>query len=774
MFRSFVLSLFLCQSLGAMCCSANKVEEIVHHSNKLLTAGELIGALENCHLSMIDAIIEKGLNHEKFISLIRPFVYNNLCRSEKIVAIFLKMPHDRRKRFCNFLLSFLIPNEDASNIIQVANSICPEDYAHYQKIIFSLYKMYFLTNATKLKCVEKILKLPIKKLTPNFIEFVKDITPLFYRELIPHAIDLAEKHQAQDYPILKKSYKELSNDVPKNNHNQIFRVLEFVPLQELSAFIGVVNTFYSIAKDYKIYIIEKLSFYMSLNQKTCYNRCLNIDQNKFDMLNKLSSLLTIHRLFSCLEVMSEFNFTTDFYIMVKKMTRGLEQDKILNFIKSVKDIDIACIKEEHYQILKESNSPDEFRGPMLNYIIKLSKEQLTTPFVKTLKKYSKSYDYETMLASLTYDEMLRIPSLQVPDFFNTAGFFRSAKYMLLQETPIIDLERYIEFYQIIYNSNRISSFNIIKPNLQLLFIDYCLGHPSLFSYVPGFILFESLKNVENSNELLEIFNTLRRDYYVPHQERRQNYASEIHSYAGQLVLTENMTRLNFNNAVINYISGKISLERPTFQNIKHLLRHIFNETLMGPLKQDSLTEETFTWCMDRILKEEEETFITTYLYVVESIGDAALPIWLQAFIDESINAYGAQKGSCIRGIQERVVTSLRAVPIMDEILLNYFQQAETAFTHRVKAHQLSDYNFWAKILQENGCTPLQDENEIKPIYQKQLEQYFAPLNANARMIISSALEVFEDSVKGKNDGVWSKIKAAWPDMETDTDGDKLE
>ncbi|CAO4838708.1 MAG: hypothetical protein CNLJKLNK_00008 [Holosporales bacterium] len=159
--------------------------------------------------------------------------------------------------------------------------------------------------------------------------------------------------------------------------------------------------------------------------------------------------------------------------------------------------------------------------------------------------------------------------------------------------------------------------------------------------------------------------------------------------------------------------------------------------------------------------------VVTYLEQKDNTH-GKLATWLYAFMDESKNAYdGRNSESCIKGVKERVITSLRsAIPEGDTTLENLFHQAETPFMMAAKSAKLTDYAFWAEKLMAKGVTSNTPEADAKIKFSEALVEFFGT-DKGAQEIIDATLKTFDDSKSDSGDaslrltpgdGLWSKIK----------------
>ncbi|CAO4842524.1 MAG: hypothetical protein CNLJKLNK_00584 [Holosporales bacterium] len=228
--------------------------------------------------------------------------------------------------------------------------------------------------------------------------------------------------------------------------------------------------------------------------------------------NFLSKFLYKDDATSCLEEIRQKKIpqeklTPAFFNMIERLSIGLRKEDNYLLVKNSFDVDTTKIKEIHYQKIEALKILDPLGLiKTFDFMINLQEDQLSKTFIDIIKKYSKLYFLDDMLNALTYDEILRIPSFNVPKIDNTPHFFRTAKYMLLQEKPIIELERYTAFYKMAYT--RLDSFNHLRQDLQLIFIDFCLSHPTFLDRISGCTLAESIGVPITQEDLLKTLNEL--------------------------------------------------------------------------------------------------------------------------------------------------------------------------------------------------------------------------------------------------------------------------
>ena len=130
-----------------------------------------------------------------------------------------------------------------------------------------------------------------------------------------------------------------------------------------------------------------------------------------------------------------------------------------------------------------------------------------------------------------------------------------------------------------------------------------------------------------------------------------------------------------------------------------------------------------------------------------------LRTWISTFMDESKNAYGNRSNpdSCVKGVRERVITSLRSVFYNDPAFQDVFGQGETKKILKVKKTALNNMDVWAKKMYGDynvkSTTP---EAEAKKIYEKALKDYFSDIKdveyeAEISEAINQMLDLFENS-----------------------------
>jgi hypothetical protein len=147
-----------------------------------------------------------------------------------------------------------------------------------------------------------------------------------------------------------------------------------------------------------------------------------------------------------------------------------------------------------------------------------------------------------------------------------------------------------------------------------------------------------------------------------------------------------------------------------------------------------------------------------------------LKTWLATFMSESASAYQgrANANSCVKGVKERVITSLRSALADEPDFQDVFGQAEVRQTLKVKMAALTDMDLWAKRMLKAGVNSTTAEAEAKQKYQQALEEYFSDMRdatntAEIEASISTMLDAFDDSTTEHN-GKTVTEKGAWHKM----------
>ncbi|CAO4846172.1 MAG: hypothetical protein CNLJKLNK_00415 [Holosporales bacterium] len=313
----------------------------------------------------------------------------------------------------------------------------------------------------------------------------------------------------------------------------------------------------------------------------------------------------------------------------------------------------------------------------------------------------------------------------------------------------------------------------VHPDHYPFLQNFIRQNPGYFSYVFAMDFNDDIEKNMTQQDLQELLERLHREYYNDAPAGTpQGLAFEIHTFANQEVVGETGEKQSFNQAVLNHIESSIEGDALDYNIVLGLLSSELATLKNDPLKSDAINEEVYNWVIKSNEEPQDKNVIATVVTYLEKKDNThgKLATWLYAFMDESKNAYdGRNSESCIKGVKERVITSLRsAIPEGDTTLENLFHQAETPFMMAAKSAKLTDYAFWAQQLKQKGITLNSSQDEAKDKFKEALVEFFG-MDEHAQEIIDATLAIFDDSESDSDDASlrlrsgdshWSNIKAA--------------
>ncbi|CAO4839533.1 MAG: hypothetical protein CNLJKLNK_00910 [Holosporales bacterium] len=323
-------------------------------------------------------------------------------------------------------------------------------------------------------------------------------------------------------------------------------------------------------------------------------------------------------------------------------------------------------------------------------------------------------------------------------------------------------------------ASTIATFGNFYSDYYAFLQNFTRQNPSFFTYVPVREFNFFVKPGMTQQQLQELLESLHRQYYRQAPAGTPvALAFEIHNFANQTVVGETGEKQRFNQAVLNHLQRSIQGPVLAYDVVLDLLRAELATLKSDPLKSNAIDEEVYNWVIQANKDMQDKNAIATVVTYLEQKDNThgKLRTWLYAFMDESKKAYdGKNTQSCIKGVKERVITSLRsAVPEGDSALENLFHQAEAPFMLAAKSKRLTDYAFWAKKLEQKGVTSSSSQDEAKIKFKEALVDYFAGImDVRVYATIDATLDSFDDSkpdsddaslkLAAPGDGLWSKIK----------------
>ncbi|CAO4842284.1 MAG: hypothetical protein CNLJKLNK_00770 [Holosporales bacterium] len=316
----------------------------------------------------------------------------------------------------------------------------------------------------------------------------------------------------------------------------------------------------------------------------------------------------------------------------------------------------------------------------------------------------------------------------------------------------------------------------VNPDHYPFLQNFIRQNPRYFTYAPASQFSYSTTHKMTQKQLQSLLESLHREYYNDAPAGTpQALAFEIHNFANQTVVGETGEKQSFNGAVLNHLQRSIQGNVLPYDVVLDLLRSELSTLMEDKKTSNAINEEVYNWVIEINKDPQDKNAIATVVTYLEQKDNThgKLATWLYAFMDESKNAYdGQNRESCIKGVKERVITSLRsAIPEGDTTLENLFHQAEAPFMLTAKSKRLTDYPFWAQKLMAKGVTSNTPEADAKIKFSEALRDYFEGImDERVKATIDATLDSFDDSesdsddaslrLAAPEDGIWSKIKAA--------------
>ena len=258
----------------------------------------------------------------------------------------------------------------------------------------------------------------------------------------------------------------------------------------------------------------------------------------------------------------------------------------------------------------------------------------------------------------------------------------------------------------------------------------------------------------------------------------QGLAFEIHNFATQTVVDASGIESKFNDVVLTKVTARnqgkeiLSFEAAT-KLIQDAMKSMQAENAerkakgQQPHHSNYLNEEVLKWAIDCQGDASDRNAFQQVVTMLQNTPEK-LETWLSGFLEESANAYSSNGQSCVKGVKERVITSVRNVMQDDKELSEIFAQAESKKLLQTKLTSLNKMDVWAKKLFEVGVKSTTSEVDAKKKYEELLNSYFAASindqnSSEIKANIEAALESFSDSeielngTKQKEEGAWNKM-----------------
>lgn len=263
----------------------------------------------------------------------------------------------------------------------------------------------------------------------------------------------------------------------------------------------------------------------------------------------------------------------------------------------------------------------------------------------------------------------------------------------------------------------------------------------------------------------------RMDLLVPEQERiyqgrgprqiiqNRAMAFEVHDYADTLVSESS------HSASASATGTSEKLSDIIFNKIYSLIRGIVPvEIDLVPLRLQSAVEHIYagqpekitlaTQALDNSYRlQDAKLYLRTVMTFLDHLPESELKfdLWFKGFIEESIEAYknSQNKLSCVKGIQERILTGLRGV---DKELDQIFKHAEAPLlmtnyiNQQFNVHNESVQHDIAIMLKKSGITPqsplIDAQRALENDLRSKLKEYQVEIPADIQESIPEIIEIF--------------------------------
>lgn len=346
-------------------------------------------------------------------------------------------------------------------------------------------------------------------------------------------------------------------------------------------------------------------------------------------------------------------------------------------------------------------------------------------------------------------------------------------YNYLKNLPLELYQDLIDICQLINNTIQTNISTIFRQvqeslnkNLIHEFATYLRQNLNYMNGIHFLTFFHELKirNATNRENLIQFLVDMRQRYRQPHGGRGNGGQSmEVHDASNQQVsamINGQEKKVSFNDAVIALIKTALNV-RCGYQTTQSGLKDIFQE-LSKQSNQARIFNQTVYEGMFKEIKEDtdKENLAIVYSYLKTKYNKDELIGWLHAFMEENEIAYSLANGkSCNKGINERIITSLRRAIPEDSLLKEVFQQGEIPLMFKNKKAQLSNIDSWVSQLYDAGIRTISTEQEAQAKLRELMIDFFEELRTpdNSKEIDESIENMTGDvflSETDKNPGLW--------------------
>ncbi|CAO5682882.1 MAG: hypothetical protein HEEMFOPI_00794 [Holosporales bacterium] len=341
---------------------------------------------------------------------------------------------------------------------------------------------------------------------------------------------------------------------------------------------------------------------------------------------------------------------------------------------------------------------------------------------------------------------------------------------LLKEINSIHYQNLINIVSRIYQYTRENKFYLVatrmNPDIYLLVSNFLRVNPDFFRFVSLNKFFTGINKDMNEAQFRAHIQRLHNDYInnraAAGEQELPGQALQIHDFSNTLVDSNGKT-LSLNNAVLEAIA-KDNPNPYLYDRVVGILKTSLDQLKEDPLKSKAINDDVFSRllsCNNESADQGAMCQVVTYLLKKDPSGEK-LKTWLYVFMEECRNAYArTNPESCVKGVRERVITSLRSALPDDPDLSKLFAQAEKISIFKVKRARLNDLNYWARLLLEKGVKSTTPEKEVQEILTKIMEDNYNDIKTpeNADEIISGINNIVDDAVFLTQDdqpGIWGE------------------
>jgi len=238
---------------------------------------------------------------------------------------------------------------------------------------------------------------------------------------------------------------------------------------------------------------------------------------------------------------------------------------------------------------------------------------------------------------------------------------------------------------------------------------------------------------------------------IPVHLNPQGIAFEVHNYSGTIVPTENIT---VNDAVFNYIKSKLSnLVNPKNINYGECILLLKKEIDAYARIAPGLKKSAKDKLIESLDSDDKKNKLVIVMNFVNQFYSNKMDIYIKTFVDEFVTAYpqyiGTGKLSCVKGIIERIFTSLRS--LNDPIINGIFKKAEAEIS--IKLYYDSYKSFTGEDVNNF------DSTKIKKIVELFIKHARYTSEVNNQTFESILKEIFNEEFSHLNDVIEADVNA---------------